>query len=349
MAAVTCAAQAAGCAIAALTCVASCGDLVGLAATPPTPLATVRVRVTGDVTAVRDPAAPPAELRVGLAWATLSFPDPSCLPPVESREHAAVIAAGCLDSLRFTHSFEPIAGVAVGADGTASVDVLALPTYLVGDVYAQIAYASIFVFDYQQLPSNSLDFHTTVLYGASFSSMARPDTRLAFRHGGYDDRLTFYPRRGCPAPPEGFSLVSAGGFTLEQALEAQARGEVPVQDAAACRVDPLDREVEVALQPPAQVRDADCVSFGTSFRAPDARPLGLDPSEVTMACTSLPDFGTGRTGRRQALVAPLDPPGGCKYVDHLILRGCYGDPTCDTPDWDVPAPPWWPCPAETTP
>jgi hypothetical protein len=181
--------------------------------------------------------------------------------------------------------------------------------------------------------------------------MAKPDTRLAFRHGGYDDQLAFYPRRGCAAPPEGFSLVSAGGFTVEQAIDAQAHGELPAQNPADCQVDTLDREVEVAVRPPDEMHDLACPSSAAFYGPPGgADPDSFDPSTVRMACTSMPDFGRGPPGARQAVAALIElPPGACKYIQHFILRGCYVDPYCETPDWDVPPPSWWPCPVEGAP
>jgi hypothetical protein len=330
---------------------AGCDDLAGLDETAQTPLASVHVRVTGDLASVRDPASPPAELRVGLQWAVQGRPDRSCLPPVESPEHAAVVAVGCPDPLGFVRGFSAVGEVAVDADATATIDLLTLPSYLVGDTYAQIAYASVFVYDVQEGSPGDGVPPATVLYGASLLSMAKPDTRLAFRHGGYNDQLAFYPRRGCAAPPEGFSLVSAGGFTVEQAVEAQARGELPSQNPADCRVETLDHVVEVALRPPEEMQDLGCFSSSEFYGPPDrGAPVSFDPSQMRLACTSMPDFGTGQTGKRQALAAPSMPPKqGCKYVQHFILRGCYADPYCDTPDWDVPPPSWWPCPADGEP
>lgn len=338
-------------ALAGVAGLAGCDDLVGLAPSSQTPLASIHVRVTGDVAAVRDPAAPPAPLQVSLQWATQSQTDASCVPPAESPAHAAVIAAGCYDPLAFAAGFGGLVGVAVDADGTATLDVLTLPGYLVGDSYSQIAYASVFAYEVQDGNPSEGIAPATVIYGASFSSMAKPDTRLAFRHGGYDDQLAFYPRRGCEAPPEGFSLVSAGGFTVAQAIDAQARGELPSQNPADCQVDTLDREVEVAIRPPEEMHDLSCPSSAAFYGPPGNGDVDrFDPSTVRMACTSIPDFGRGPPGARQAVAASIElPPRGCRYIQHFILRGCYLDPYCETPDWDVPPPSWWPCPVAGAP
>ena len=343
-------ARAGGAGLTALAGLASCGDLAGLGDSFQTPLASIHVRVTGDVAAVRDPESPPAQLQVALQWAVQPQPDVTCLPPAENPEHAAVIAVGCADPLEFVRDLTGLDGVAVAADGTATIDVFRLPGHLVGDTYAQIAYASVFAYDSQAASPNGGIPAATVLYGASFSSMAKPDTRLAFRHGSYDDERAFYPRRGCAAPPEGFSLVSAGGFTVEQAVDAQAHGELPAQAPADCRVDTLDHEVEVALRPHEEVQDLECSPSAPFYGPADASlPDSFDPATTRVACTSMPDFGTGKTGKRQAVVTSTAPPGSCKYIAHYILRGCYLDPDCDVPDWDVPPPSWWPCPVGGTP
>jgi hypothetical protein len=270
---------------------------------------------------------------------------------VESPEHAAVVEAGCYDPLSFVRGFDTTFEVAVDADGTATIELLTLPTYLAGDVYAQIAYASVFAYDVQEGSPGEGIPPGSVIYGASFSSMAKPDTRLAFRHGGYNDQLAFYPRRGCAAPPEGFSLVSAGGFTVDQAVEAQARGELPSQNPADCRAETPDHVVEIALRPPEEMQVLECSSSGEFYGPPDrGLPGSFEPSEMRLACTAMPDFGAGNTGKRQAVAAPIEPPKqGCKYIQHFILRGCYLDPYCDIPDWDVPAPSWWPCPVDGEP
>jgi len=338
-------------ALAALTGLASCDDLAGLGPSFQPPLASVHVRVIGNLAAVRDPESPPAQLKVALQWAAQPQPDVTCLPPAENPEHAAVIAVGCSDPLGFVRGFTGLDGIAVDVDGTATLDVRTLPGYLVGDRYAQIAYASVFAYDFQDGSPRDGIPSATVLYGASFSSMAKPDTRLAFRHGGYNDQLAFYPRRGCMAPPEGFSLVSAGGFTVEQAVDAQAHGELPWQDPAGCRVDTLDHEVEVALRPHEEVQDLDCSPSAPFYGPPDGTtPDRFDPSKMRVACTSMPDFGTGHPRTRQAVAAPIEPvPTGCRSIEHFVLRGCYLDPYCDTPDWDVPPPSWWPCPVDGAP
>jgi len=286
---------------------------------------------------VRDPGDGPPELRVELRWLMPWLPDPSCLPPIESADHAAVVAAGCSDPLGVATDFGFSVTADVRDDGTATLDLLTLPASTFGDTSGQIAYATIAIID----SVHGID----VVDGTSFASMATPDTRLAFRHGRFDDNLAFYPRRGCGAPPEGFSLVSAGGFSFEAASAAQARGELPLEDPASCREDPLDRVVEVALQPAEAGPDL-CYRGATTFYLPPQDTLF--PGEIT-ACTSLRDRAAGRpSDRSQALVAQT-AASRCRSLQHFLLRGCYGDPFCATPDWDVPPPAWWPCAPEPSP
>jgi hypothetical protein len=335
----------------AASALAGCGDLQGLTPTDLPPLVTIHVRATGDLGAVRKPSDEPPRLRATVTWGQAALPDPSCLPPIENPDHAAVVAAGCNDLLAFKRGgFDIRTDFPVAADGTATIDLYSLPDFLYGDRYSQIAYGSVVIYD--DVNGNSyLDpfGFQDVVYGASFPSMAKPDTRIAFRHGEFDDRSAYYPRRGCEPPVEGYSVVSAGGFTLQDAIDAQARGELPAQDPAQCRQNPIDQELTVALRDPDELDEVGCFSFAYYFSSP---PQEMFPttSEVRMACTSIPDRGTGRAhGRWQLLMTISAPRGlafGCRSIQHMVLRGCQDDPLCVVPDWDVPAPDWWPCPAD---
>jgi hypothetical protein len=335
---------------------AGCGELHGLRSEDLTPLARVHVRVVGDIEAVRQPEEQPPQLRVALLWGQPWLPDASCIPPFENQQHADLAARGCGDPLGFRRAgfgsglgLDPDAEVA--PDGTATLDLSELPSMLYGDAFGQIVYGSFVVYD--DLNGNHfLDDFNDVTYGASFRSMSKADTRLAFRHGAFDDRSAYYPRRGCAPPPEGFSIVAAGGFTLEQALDAQLHGELPEQDPSQCREDSIDGEVAVQLLHHSEVGEVTCIGFASGFYSP---PPPVPPLESQLtACTSIPDRGTGLShGKSQLLIAqaftftPFDR--SCKLVQHVLLRGCYNDPFCETPDWDVQRPPWWPCRVETAP
>lgn len=335
----------------ALPSLAGCDDLQGLAPSDLTPLVALHVRATGDLDAVRRPSDQPPRLRATVLWGQSSLPDPSCVPPIESPDHAGVVEAGCGDLLGFQRAgFNFEIDVPVAADGTATINLYSLPEFLYGDKYSQIAYGSVVIYD-DVNGSNYLDPFggADVVYGASFSSMARPDTRIAFRHGEFDDRSAYYPRRGCQPPVEGYSLVSAGGFTLQDAIDAQGRGELPAEDPAQCRQDPIDRELAVALRDPDELDEVGCFPFAYYFSSPPPERFPTT-AEVKMACTSIPDRGTGRAhGRWQLLMTFEAPQGfriGCKSIQHMVLRGCQDDPLCEAPEWDLPAPDWWPCPAD---
>jgi len=330
--------------IAIAAALAGCGDLHGLAPEPPTPLARIHVRTSGDIDAVRDPMSDPPRLRVALLWGQPWLTDPSCVPPYENADHEALARMACGDPLGFRMAgFMPTEDAALAPDGTATLDVHSLPPALFGDVFSQIAYGSVVVYD-DRNGDGVMDIFGEILYGASLSSMTRPDTRVAFRHGGFDDRLAYYPRRGCEPPDPGYSLVSAGGFTLQQAVDAQVRGELPMQDPAQCRRDPIDREVVVALEPAEQFAAVGCFPFASQF-FPATAGSGPRPDGDLSACTSIPDHGTGLGRGRYQLLTPLHF-GTCQALQHLILRGCFTDPLCEQPEWDVAPPSWWPCPPE---
>jgi hypothetical protein len=338
-----------GCSTAALV---GCGDLQGLSPADLPPLVTIHVRATGDLDAVRRPSDRPPRLRATVLWGEPWLPDASCLPPIENPDHAAVVQSGCGDLLGFKRGFDIVTDMPVAADGTAAIDLYSLPARLYGDMYSQIAYGSVIVYD-DGNGNDILDPFSgeDIVYGASFSSMTQPDTRIAFRHGEFDARSAYYPRRGCQPPPEGYSQVSASGFTLQDAIDAQARGELPMQDPAQCRQDPLDRELVVPLRSPDGLEELACFPF-PYYVSPPLPQLFPDGVDLKMACTSIPDRGTGRAhGRWQLLMTttlPRDYLAGCRTIQHMVLRGCQDDPLCVVPDWDVPAPDWWPCPADDT-
>jgi hypothetical protein len=334
--------------------VAGCGDLHGLDPEPLSPLASIHVRVTGDIDAFRPPGDMPPRLRATLLWGQPVLPDPSCLGPIENPDHAELVAAACGDPLGFRRGgFTSVADVAVNADGSATLELASLPDLLYGDTFSQIVYGSVIIYDDVNGDRNLEPFSfVDVIYGASFASMAEPDTRVAFRHGGYDTRWAYYPRRGCEPPVEGYSLVSAGGFTLEQAIEAQARGELPAQDPAQCRQDAIDRELVVELRSPEKLGQVGCSAFAYYFSPPlgVVRPPGQPGNpDLPSACTSIPDRGTGRSHGRFQLLMGESFQANCPFIRHFVLRGCQEDPLCEVPEWDVPPSSDWPCPAEDSP
>jgi len=312
-----------------------CVDLPGLEAEP-TPLARLNILVLGDEVASPDGA--DGSLFVMLRWGQEPrAPDPFCLLPAESAAAAAVIAVGCPDdSLGFVPG-GPGERVDVTPGVATTLEVTSLPRGgdLVGDSHGRVAYGSLVVGK-----ADSKAGASAYYYGASFFSMARPDQRLAYREGAFDGQSTFYPRIGCPPPPEGFSVLSAGGVSHDAAVAAALAGTLPAQrDPSSCRQESPDQSViTIRLQPARPFVEFLCHSSEAIYQPPSANLLSLP-----WACVSLP----GNRAVNQ-LVVGFDDPGlaGCGFLHHYLLRGCHEDPTCAIPQWDQTASPpaWWPCP-----
>jgi hypothetical protein len=355
-------------AILAVLALGACDDLVGFSA-PAAPLATVRVTLTGTAPAGANPR---AALLYGAQW----LPEPLCFLPPESPEVAAVVAAGCRDVLAFTPS-RATASVPIAPGETAELPVLQLPSgeLMVGDLTARVAYASAVVFDDrdgdgdlrlarpQLLPTGEFRGGSAgpdedddpeppppdPILGASFVSMTRPDRRLAFREGGFVE-TGYYPRHGCGAPAPGFSILSAGGFSLEAAIAATIAGELPAQDPATCAEDAPDAAIEVALGDPAGAAEVACEqrALDSSIRyrdPPTAPPPGL--ADRAQACAKIPTLGDDpATAGITQLVIASGAGEACRSITHYTLVGCDdGALRCDHYEWDLRANPpgWWPC------
>lgn len=347
-----------------------CDTVRGLEETP-TPLVRIPVVVTGE---------PRAPLRVALVWGAQYLSDFFCLLPPESEEAAAVAAAGCRDPFGFVPQ-RVGAEVAVepGVPGVLELYDLPAPDVMVGDLTARVGYASVVV--YEDVDGNgALDLQCIprgddgedergggrdceearsregldVVRGASFLTMTAPDQRIAFREGDFNAASAFYPRAGCPAPPQGFSLLGAGGFTRAGAVAAILQGQLPPEDPATCTALPASTPITVALQPAKNVREVGCGSgeVRNGFSKYEAPPQNPPGSRRPYACVALPDVGAlnGEAPRdpiMQVVVASV-PSAPCKYISHWILRGCENDARCENPEWDQTEhpPSWWPCPME---
>lgn len=345
---------------------AACDDLAEFSGELP-PLVTFELSATGDI--------PAGDLHVGLVWGAQWLPEPLCFLPPESPEVAAVVAAGCRDVLAFTPA-RATASVAIASGGTARLPLYQLPAgdVMVGDVTARVAYASLVVFDDldgdgelrlgkpRLMPAGDFNgggfpdddeqdvLRPDTILGASFVSMTAPDRRVAFREGEFSD-TGFYPRRGCGAPPRGFSVLSAGGFTLDAAIAATLAGELPAQDPASCAEDVPDATtIEIAVGAPG-VSEVGCeqLALDSSIRyrdPPALRPMTLD--QRAHACASIPTFGDDEpatAGITQLVVASMEQE-ACKVITHYTLVGCDdGGIVCDQYEWDLRAnpPAWWPC------
>jgi len=360
-------------ALALAPALASCDDLVGFGGAP-TPLARVRVEVTGELEPLRPPGTEgeTPRLRVALVWAAQWLPEAFCFLPAESPEAAAVIQAGCRDSLGFAPE-RVAAGAEVAPGAPATIELFELPSaeVMIGDVTARIAYASLLVYDDRDGDGTLGLYHPQatepdepdggallavgqdLIYGASFLSMTLPDQRLAFREGAFNALAAFYPRSGCGTPPPAFSILSAGGFSAEDAYAAALEGRLPEEDPAGCAERRLDEAVvAIALRPPADISEVGCRA-----QRPDGRPFYADPGEfhprlrgATWACVGLPKLGANAADPQIQLVIATPPSHACKELQHYILRGCDEDASCDPPFYDHTAQPpdWWPCPVVTS-
>ena len=363
--------------------------------TPVKPLEQIHFQVTGDIASVQraDTKGQTPQLHVAMVWGAQAWPEPFCFLPPESKEAAAVIAAGCPDSFRFVPE-RAGADVEVQPNVPATIDIINLPSadVMVGDVTARVAYASLIVYD-DRNSNGVLDFRhpqrrrreedydpgtpatRDIPYGASFISMTLPDQRVAYREGGFNDKVAFYPRAGCDPPPAGFSILSAGGFpqpdfsqpgVLAVALQP---GQFPAE--TSCGEAKLDEAVvTIPLQAPdGEVGDAGAVDGGATVTVnlSEVACTVTDPDGTTFyteAPATAPDLrnracawvgfpqlpGDAPVSGRQLAVAgaPDDP---CQYVTHYTLRGCDNDPGCAAPRWDITAttPAWWTVACPTTP
>jgi hypothetical protein len=349
--------------------VGGCGDLSGFGGAVP-PLATVQVEVTGDFASVQVPGPTPPSLRVALVWGAQWLTEPLCILPPDDAGAAAVIAAGCRDPFGFVPD-RVATNAPLGPDGTAQLALADLPApdVMVGDVTARVAYASLVVYDDRDgdgtltlgrpnrlrgreddRPQDQGMSTLDLVYAASFASMTEPDTRLAFREGGFNTAAAFYPRSGCGDPLPSFSLVSAGGFSAQDALAAQLQGKLPPEDPGACGEVSTDVPISVAFRAPAELHELACEERRTDssirYREP---PADLpDLTNRTTGCAKVPDFGSGKGSGMIQLAISGRSDDSCAGLTHYVLRGCREDALCELPDWDITATPpsWWPCPVQ---
>jgi hypothetical protein len=351
---------------------AGCSNLSGLGGSAP-PLATVHVQVTGDFASVRVPGPTAPKLQAALVWGDQWLTEPLCVVPTgDDMSLKALIMAGCRDPFGFVPDRVAV-NAPLGPDGTAELDLLDLPgaDVMVGGVTARVAYATVVVYDDRngdgtltlgranrllgrgEEPPDNNDVQTTdVVYAASFASMILPDTRLAYREGGFDRTAAFYPRAGCGDPLPSFSIVSAGGFgTVDAAIAAELNGQLPPEDPSTCREQPADTPVTMAYQPPAQLHELACQERTLDSSIRDREPPADPPADLTArtaACAKVPDYGTGQANGMIQYVVSGRSDDSCMGLTHYTLRGCRNDPLCTQPQWDITKTPpsWWPCPAQ---
>ena len=106
----------------------------------------------------------------------------------------------------------------------------------------------------------------------------------------------------------------------------------------------------LTYQPPAQLQELRCTERvdDSSIRYREPPNDMPDLTDRTVACTGIPDFGTGKAAGMTQLVISGRTDDSCVGLSHFVLRGCRNDPTCNVPAWDITATPpsWWPCKAQ---
>ncbi|MEP6859339.1 MAG: hypothetical protein ABJE66_01890 [Deltaproteobacteria bacterium] len=353
----------------ALAALVACDDLKNFGGPIPA-YATVQLEVTGDPTLLPGDA----DLEVAMVWGGQWLVEALCILPPENMDATTLLAAGCRDPFGF---------VPARVDGNVAADVgvpttlplISLPSadLLIGDVTARIGYASLIVYDDRdhngtlnlarpnRIPGNGMGMGSgsgndpgtetrDVVYGASFVAMTQADQRVAYREGSFSPVAAFYPRAGCGEPPLGFSMLAAGGFTAQAAIDATIAGTLPKEDPASCAETALSA---TTIQVPLQMPSLESVKeLGCTERTSDSsvRYLEPDPTEPTpdftdrvTACVHLPSFGA--PSDTVELVVSGRTEDKCVGISHYVLKGCRESADCGSPDWDhSTAPPdWWPC------
>lgn len=158
------------------------------------------------------------------------------------------------------------------------------------------------------LPDDSFGDEPThdTIHAASFRSMTVPDARLAFREGAFDSASAFYPRNGCPAPPVGYSLLKADGFSLVDAVKAFAAGGLPTTKG--CAETSLGVggtavvEVTLAREATETLQSVACIASerggsgtgASTYRAPPDKATWL--KELPWVCQPVGAAGAGPLG-----------------------------------------------------
>ena len=355
-------------ALATTVSLVACDDLKNFGGPVPA-YATVNLEVTGDATLL--PA--DADLRVAMVWGGQWLVEALCILPPENADAAAVLAVGCRDPFGFVPA-RTDANIAADVGVPAAMPLISLPSadLLVGDITARVGYASLIAYDDRDhngtlslarpnrvpgpgpgggggsgdLPVEKKD----IVYGASFISMTRPDQRIAYREGAFSPVAAFYPRAGCEGPPLGFSMLAAGGFTAQAAIDATLAGTLPQEDPATCDQSPLSATtIQITLHDPANVAISElgCAErtsdSSVRFINPDPTQPAPDFSERLTACVHLPSFGA--PSDTVELIVGGRPEDACVGISHYVLKGCRNSPDCGTPEWDHSEnpPTWWPC------
>ena len=361
---------ASGIALAAL--LAGCGKLQSFGGPVP-PLVTFKIDVTGDLMPLLwNGETEPQALHMALVWGDQWLTEAFCVLPPESDDAAKVIAAGCRDPFAFV-PLRVAANAPVIFGTTTEISLFDLPPadVMVGPTTSRVAYGTFVLYedrdgdgtlglsiphrsavaDNRGPPIQDIGDSPDIVYGASFFEMTAPDTRVAFLEGMFTPSA-FYPRAGCDPPASNrFSILKAGGFSLEDGLASALTGQLPPE--SSCGPDAVDTDMTVVtfgVQPPASVQEVTCVQRSDDssirYREPPANPPP-DLAIRTQACAHLPTFDTNSMPSPLIqLVVSGREHDRCKGLTHYTLRGCRNDVNCALPQWDFTASPpaWWPCP-----
>ncbi len=360
-----------GAALSVATIVSGCGSLQSLGG-PSTPLVTFNFVVNGDVAA--------SQLQVALVWGEQWLTEPFCLPGtlpgVQSDATTTVIQEGCRDPFGFVPT-RVAADIAVtpGVPATLSLQDLPSADLMVGDITSRVAYASLVVYDDRgngggpgdgtldlalphRLPGAGpgppqMDTQDSgdIVYGASFLTMTAPDQRIGYLEGTFTPSA-FYPRNGCDPPPDGFSVLSAGGFSVADGFKSVLTGALPPEDPASCAISskPPDQMINIPTQGASAAAEAGCMErtddSSTRYRQP---PFDKEPDLTgrDWTCAPLPSFEVGdQPELTQLVITGRFGIDRCVGLTHYTLRGCRNNVACAVPQWDYTAnpPPWWPCP-----
>jgi hypothetical protein len=358
-----------GAALSVAAIVSGCGNLQGLGG-PSTPLVSFNIIVSGDIASVR-PAGVDSEraLHVALVWGEQWLTEPFCLPTQHPDSANGVVMNGCRDPFGFVPArVGADVPVTIGVATMISLQDLPSADLMVGDITSRVAYASLVVYDDRdgdgtltlalphRLPSAGpgppqMDTNDSpdIVYGASFLTMTAPDQRIGYLEGFYTPSA-FYPRNGCDpaAPPSGFSVLSAGGFSAIDAYALFQQGMLPPEDPTTCAVStaPPDQMINIPIQGPAVAAEAGCMErtddSSTRYRQPpfDKAPDFTDRMQV---CAPLPSFDRGDQPNLTQLVVTGRATDRCVGLTHYTLRGCRNNVACPVPQWDYTAnpPAWW--------
>ena len=345
----------------------ACGDVQNFGGDVP-PLTTLSVQVTGDFETVRAADGDP-NLRVAIVWGAQWLSESMCTTSPATVELAQFLLAGCRHPLFFTpNRVGDSMPLTLNEPFEFPLDNLPGGDVMIGSLSARIAYASLVVFDDRDHdgllelrktqrppygdtfgpPEDEVDPDkplVDIIYGSSFAAMTEPDTRLAFREGGFNAVSAFYPRTGCGEPPPRFGVLRAGGFSVVEAYNASQESRLPAQDPATCVEGvPAEMPIEIALRPTAEVREVGCLqrssSGSVSYHQPPVDPI--DFTDRSFHCRVIPETEVTELVVTQRTTDP------CRGLTHYVLRGCDDDERvdCSVPNWDFTAnpPEWWPCP-----